>query len=238
MPEFRQWTPKLQEIVMHDMINCLEDLFWYRRHKKFLTYFGSWSCLVVGWMQSIGYWGARYYVKGCFVRFIFSLLFPSCSLPTLGAVSSLSRPTNSFIWSGIWFGLPSRLWLPYRLAHHQHAIILITTHVASYTDTDCTFHDCGHKNHSIRKQNVKMLPLPSPKNLTPNVSGTFLAWTTVVTGHGVTSVGQQGSDTVFLVVGLVSGMGGVFFAFAFMALCYRSVVVHNNYTLCLRSVRS
>ncbi|CAL4063957.1 unnamed protein product, partial [Meganyctiphanes norvegica] len=30
-----------------------------------------------------------------------------------------------------------------------------------------------------------------------------------------------GSDTVFLVIVLVSGMGGVFFAFAFMALCYR-----------------
>lgn len=52
------------------------------------------------------------------------------------------------------------------------------------------------------------------------------------------TVGQQGSDTVFLVVGLVSGMGGVFFAFAFMALCYRSVVVHKNFSLCLRSVRS
>ncbi|KAF2368825.1 EGF-like domain extracellular [Trinorchestia longiramus] len=34
-------------------------------------------------------------------------------------------------------------------------------------------------------------------------------------------VGQQGSDTVFLVVVLVSGVGSVFFVFAFMALCYR-----------------
>ncbi|XP_071515149.1 disintegrin and metalloproteinase domain-containing protein unc-71 isoform X3 [Panulirus ornatus] len=40
-------------------------------------------------------------------------------------------------------------------------------------------------------------------------------------GRNIQYVGQQGSDTVFLVVGLVSGMGGVFFAFAFMALCYR-----------------
>lgn len=55
---------------------------------------------------------------------------------------------------------------------------------------------------------------------------------------GIITVGQQGSDTVYLVVGLVSGMGGVFFAFAFMALCYRSVVVHKNFSLCLRSVWS
>ncbi|KAK4293306.1 hypothetical protein Pmani_033983, partial [Petrolisthes manimaculis] len=40
-------------------------------------------------------------------------------------------------------------------------------------------------------------------------------------GRNTQYVGQQGSDTVYLVVGLVSGMGGVFFAFAFMALCYR-----------------
>ncbi|XP_045138009.1 disintegrin and metalloproteinase domain-containing protein 23-like isoform X4 [Portunus trituberculatus] len=64
------------------------------------------------------------------------------------------------------------------------------------------------------------------KNSTSNSSST--------PGRNTQYVGQQGSDTVYLVVGLVSGMGGVFFAFAFMALCYRSVVVHKNFSLCLR----
>ena len=40
--------------------------------------------------------------------------------------------------------------------------------------------------------------------------------------------GQKGSDTVFLVVLLVSVVGSVFLVFAFVALCYRYVVVLNQ----------
>ncbi|XP_039296358.1 LOW QUALITY PROTEIN: disintegrin and metalloproteinase domain-containing protein unc-71 [Nilaparvata lugens] len=42
------------------------------------------------------------------------------------------------------------------------------------------------------------------------------------------------TNTVFLVGTLMSVVGGVFIVFALMALCYRSVVVHKNFSLCLR----
>ncbi|KAG5678287.1 hypothetical protein PVAND_007974 [Polypedilum vanderplanki] len=44
----------------------------------------------------------------------------------------------------------------------------------------------------------------------------------------------HGSNTGFLVAVLVSVVSGVFITFALVALCYRSVVVHKNITLCLR----
>lgn len=44
----------------------------------------------------------------------------------------------------------------------------------------------------------------------------------------------HGSNTVYLVITLMSVVGGVFVVFAMMALCYRSVVVHKNFSLCLR----
>lgn len=46
----------------------------------------------------------------------------------------------------------------------------------------------------------------------------------------------HGSNTVFLVGVLMSVVGFVFVTFTLMALCYRSVVVHKNFTLCLRLV--
>uniref|UniRef100_A0ABD2VXS6 Uncharacterized protein n=1 Tax=Trichogramma kaykai TaxID=54128 RepID=A0ABD2VXS6_9HYME len=48
----------------------------------------------------------------------------------------------------------------------------------------------------------------------------------------------HGSNTVYLVITLMSVVGGVFVVFAMMALCYRSVVVHKNFSLCLRLVCS
>ncbi|XP_020805693.1 disintegrin and metalloproteinase domain-containing protein 9 isoform X8 [Drosophila serrata] len=44
----------------------------------------------------------------------------------------------------------------------------------------------------------------------------------------------HGSNTVFLVGVLMSVVGFVFITFTLMALCYRSVVVHRNFSLCLR----
>lgn len=49
-------------------------------------------------------------------------------------------------------------------------------------------------------------------------------------------VDKDGHSTVFMVIVLVSVVGGVFIVFALMALCYRSVVVHRNLSLCLRLV--
>lgn len=56
--------------------------------------------------------------------------------------------------------------------------------------------------------------------------------------HGAYAENQHSTDTVFLVGMLMSVVGGVFVLFALMALCYRSVVVHQNFSLCLRLVPS
>ncbi|XP_066909274.1 disintegrin and metalloproteinase domain-containing protein 12 isoform X4 [Halyomorpha halys] len=45
---------------------------------------------------------------------------------------------------------------------------------------------------------------------------------------------SHSTNTVFLVGTLMSVVGGVFIVFALSALCYRSVVVHKNFSLCLR----
>lgn len=47
----------------------------------------------------------------------------------------------------------------------------------------------------------------------------------------------HGSNTIFLVGVLLSVVGGVFLVFTSAALCYRSVVVHKNFSFCLRLVR-
>ncbi|XP_014241701.2 disintegrin and metalloproteinase domain-containing protein 22 isoform X4 [Cimex lectularius] len=45
---------------------------------------------------------------------------------------------------------------------------------------------------------------------------------------------SHSTNTVMLVGTLMSVVGGVFIVFALSALCYRSVVVHKNFSLCLR----
>nr|XP_018902023.1 PREDICTED: disintegrin and metalloproteinase domain-containing protein 12 [Bemisia tabaci] len=47
-------------------------------------------------------------------------------------------------------------------------------------------------------------------------------------------VNSHSANTVYLVATLMAAVGGVFIVFAMMALCYRSVVVHKNFSLCLR----
>ena len=52
------------------------------------------------------------------------------------------------------------------------------------------------------------------------------------------AVDSKAHSTVFMVTMLVTVVGSVFILFALMALCYRSVVVHRNLSLCLRLVES
>lgn len=59
-----------------------------------------------------------------------------------------------------------------------------------------------------------------------------------VTMWGRGTENYHSTNTVFLVGTLMSVVGGVFITFALMALCYRSVVVHKNFSLCLRLVYS
>ncbi|KAL1501820.1 hypothetical protein ABEB36_007074 [Hypothenemus hampei] len=72
------------------------------------------------------------------------------------------------------------------------------------------------------------LPTPPPENISPtNLQDHMKKKETPYEDY-------HGSNTVFLVGTLMSVVGGVFIVFATMALCYRSVVVHNNFSLCLR----
>lgn len=77
---------------------------------------------------------------------------------------------------------------------------------------------------------VRPLPPPTSDATDPNRTNerTNCCWPPTENYHG--------SNTVFLVITLMSVVGGVFIVFAMMALCYRSVVVHKNFSLCLRLV--
>ncbi|KAL4706299.1 hypothetical protein ACJJTC_004908, partial [Scirpophaga incertulas] len=85
-----------------------------------------------------------------------------------------------------------------------------------WTGPDCSQHDA--------------LP-PSPTPYVPDNS-TKAAYN--MTKKETPYENYHGSNTVFLVAVLMSVVGGVFIVFALSALCYRSVVVHKNFSLCLR----
>ncbi|KAJ0180250.1 hypothetical protein K1T71_003654 [Dendrolimus kikuchii] len=85
-----------------------------------------------------------------------------------------------------------------------------------WTGPDCTHHDA--------------LP-PSPTPYVPE-NATKAAYN--MTKKETPYENYHGSNTVFLVAVLMSVVGGVFIVFALSALCYRSVVVHKNFSLCLR----
>ncbi|XP_042243207.1 disintegrin and metalloproteinase domain-containing protein 23-like isoform X7 [Homarus americanus] len=88
-----------------------------------------------------------------------------------------------------------------------------------WTGIDCSIFDNSslYTTPNPRNHEAHSSP-PTEKTPASNTSGN--TWDPKQ-GRNTQYVGQQGNDTVYLVVGLVSGMGGVFFAFAFMALCYR-----------------
>lgn len=125
-------------------------------------------------------------VKGSIVR-VCVLIFVSLALfpPWVLCPPSLN---NSLAWSAILFDLPPWLWPPYWLTHHHHAIILITTCVASLTDSDCTTHDCGHKNHSIYKYHA----LYTPKSYRQPASKLLPSMTVLASCLGPSQLGSRG----------------------------------------------
>ncbi|KOB72726.1 Disintegrin and metalloproteinase domain-containing protein 22, partial [Operophtera brumata] len=89
--------------------------------------------------------------------------------------------------------------------------------------TDQNNNECSAKGHDA-------LP-PSPTPYVPD-NATKAAYN--MTKKETPYENYHGSNTVFLVAVLMSVVGGVFIVFALSALCYRSVVVHKNFSLCLR----
>ncbi|XP_066955433.1 disintegrin and metalloproteinase domain-containing protein 23-like isoform X24 [Macrobrachium rosenbergii] len=89
-----------------------------------------------------------------------------------------------------------------------------------WTGVDCSIYDNSTLYTTPYFSNYPTTPTP-PGGKSQSNSSSNKPYETGTGGRNTQYVGQQGSDTVYLVVGLVSVMGGVFFAFAFMALCYR-----------------
>ncbi|XP_049823271.1 disintegrin and metalloproteinase domain-containing protein 11 [Aethina tumida] len=93
-----------------------------------------------------------------------------------------------------------------------------------YCEMGWTGSDC-----SIQQEMIPAPPLPTPPIdiTTTNLQEHMKKKETPYEDY-------HGSNTIFLVSTLMSVVGGVFIVFATMALCYRSVVVHKNFSLCLR----
>ncbi|XP_057670730.1 disintegrin and metalloproteinase domain-containing protein 11 isoform X2 [Diorhabda carinulata] len=98
------------------------------------------------------------------------------------------------------------------------------------TNQNKCFCDSGWTGSDCSIQ-VETTPPPSQATLSPGLSPTNLQ--EQMTKKETPYEDYHGSNTIFLVSTLMSVVGGVFVVFATMALCYRSVVVHKNFSLCL-----
>ncbi|XP_055390177.1 disintegrin and metalloproteinase domain-containing protein unc-71 isoform X3 [Condylostylus longicornis] len=97
------------------------------------------------------------------------------------------------------------------------------------TNTNRCHCDIGWTGHDCSQPAPVTTTLPAPPNVGPTMDSKI-----EMKKKETPYENYHGSNTVFLVGILMSVVGFVFVTFTLMALCYRSVVVHRNFSLCLR----